>query len=88
MEYVYDYNQQVTINFNQIYALYMPFSEVNMFMNIAGKVKLVELLPNGMVQLYELDGSEFSFPITYSEAGIYQNQQTREYYSFAPKAVI
>ena len=49
--------------------LEMPWSEVCMHMKIAGTIMLGELLPNGMVQLYTLDGAQFSFPITAGEAG-------------------
>lgn len=46
----------------------LPYSEVCMHMRIAGREAEVELLPNGMAQVY-LDGRPFSAPITCGEAG-------------------
>jgi hypothetical protein len=47
----------------------MPWSEVNMHMRIAGKTMPVRVQSNG-AQILNADGTDFSFPITYGEAGI------------------
>ncbi len=52
-----------------IKLLSLPYSEVCMSMKVAGQVMLGELRENDMVQLYELNGRKFSFPITRGEAG-------------------
>lgn len=53
--------------------LTLPYSEVCMYMKIAGTTMEGELVQGddqfGMVQLYNEDGSVFSFPITAGEAG-------------------
>lgn len=48
----------------------LPFSEVCMHMRVAGDVMAVKVLEHG-VQLLNDDGSNYSFPITHGEAGIY-----------------
>lgn len=53
----------------ELKLLSLPYSEVCMSMKVAGQVMLGELRENDMVQLYELNGREFSFPITRGEAG-------------------
>lgn len=51
---------------------YMPSSEVMMHMKLVGKKMKFKFLPEGkMVQLLNKDGSNFSAPILYSEAGVY-----------------
>lgn len=52
---------------------HMPFSEVCMHMGIAGKQMHCIMQDNGMVQLFDLEGDKFSFPITSGEAGFYQD---------------
>lgn len=60
----------------------LPHSEVCIHMGVAGKVRPVTLLantrPDGttsypMAQIHNLDGTLFSFPITYGEAGIFRD---------------
>jgi hypothetical protein len=48
----------------------LPYSEVCMHMKVAGQIRSIEVLANS-AQILNDDGSEFSFPITYGEAGIY-----------------
>lgn len=51
-------------------TLTLPYSEVCMSMGVAGKTMQGELTPDGYgVQLYDDDGTPFSFPITRGEAG-------------------
>ena len=61
-----------------------PYSEVCMHMQVAGKTMWAELrlCPEGCdsVQLYRLDGSVFSGPITPGEAGFYQDNGGYYYY--------
>lgn len=47
----------------------MPYSEVCMYLGVAGKVIEFTLLESGMVQLWEGD-RPLSFPITSGEAGV------------------
>ncbi len=51
----------------------MPFSEVCCHMKIQAQLMRIVLLPSGMVQLYRMDRTLFSSPITSGEAGVYQN---------------
>ena len=57
----------------------MPWSEVCMSMRVAGRPMVAQLLPGGMVQLFD-DRGPFSFPITSFEAGIYQDADGYCYY--------
>lgn len=59
---------------------YMPYSEVCMHMKVSGKVMDFELISERSVQLYREDGSYFSFPITYGEAGVFRNEDGTYYY--------
>ena len=52
----------------------MPYSEVAMEMEVAGKV-MSWRLEGRMVQLLRDDGTPHSFPITMSEAGIHEDDQ-------------
>ncbi len=53
----------------------LPYSEVCMHMKVAGRAMWARIVrrPSGypMAQLLNDDGSNFSFPITTSEAGMY-----------------
>lgn len=48
----------------------LPYSEVCMHMRVAGTQMLVEPRRDGMAQLWQLDGKQFSFPIAAGEAGV------------------
>jgi hypothetical protein len=48
----------------------LPYSEVCMHMQVAGKRMFVALTEGDMAQLYTLEGEKFSFPITRGEAGV------------------
>lgn len=65
--------EKVRITPNKMYTIRMPYSEVCMFMRVAGELMEIELLPineyRAVVQLYR-DGHVFSSPILASEAGI------------------
>jgi hypothetical protein len=54
-------------------VLELPYSEVCMHLRVAGTRMRARLLPNGMVQLLQPDGREFSFPITAGEAGLHHD---------------
>lgn len=60
----------------------LPFSEVCMYMGVAGKKMNCQLLLNGMVQLYTLSGDKFSFPITAGEAGFYNSNDEKGWYTY------
>jgi hypothetical protein len=59
---------------NQETTLQLPYSEVCMHLRVAGTRMRARLQPDGMVQLLELDGRDFSFPITAAEAGLHHDQ--------------
>jgi hypothetical protein len=55
---------------NQELILELPYSEVCMHLRVAGTRMRARLVADGMVQLLDADGCEFSFPITAAEAGL------------------
>ena len=60
----------------------MPYSEVCMHLNVDGKEMAGSLVEGGMVQLWNDDGSQFSFPITAGEAGLYWDSTRGAYYYY------
>jgi hypothetical protein len=58
---------------NQEITLRLPYSEVCMHLRVAGTRMRACLQPNGMVQLLDQDGREFSFPTTAAEAGLHHD---------------
>lgn len=72
-----------TMECGKMYLVEMPYSEVCMHMQIAGQMMQIELVGNPkhlMVQVFDLSGALFSFPITQGEAGVYThtNEETHE----------
>lgn len=70
------------IHIGETVDIELPYSEVCIHMRVAGKVRPVTLIantrPDGtasypMAQILNLDGSPFSMPVTYGEAGIYRD---------------
>jgi len=59
---------------NQETILELPYSEVCMHLRVAGTRMRARLQPDGMVQLLQPDGRDFSFPITAGEAGLDHDQ--------------
>jgi hypothetical protein len=59
---------------NQETILELPYSEVCMHLRVAGTRRRARLQPDGMVQLLDPDGRDFSFPITAAEAGLHHDQ--------------
>jgi hypothetical protein len=57
------------------FTIELPYSEVCMHLRVAGTRMRARLQPNRMVQLLQPDGTDFSFPITDSEAGLYTDEQ-------------
>jgi hypothetical protein len=57
------------------FTIQLPYSEVCMHLRVAGTRMRARLQPNRMVQLLQPDGTDFSFPITDSEAGLYTDEQ-------------
>jgi hypothetical protein len=57
----------------QEFVLELPYSEVCMYLRVAGTRMRARLLPGGMVQLLDPDGHQFSFPITAGEAGLHHD---------------
>jgi hypothetical protein len=57
------------------FTIQLPYSEVCMHLRVAGTRMHARLQPNRMVQLLQPDGTDFSFPITDSEAGLYTDEQ-------------
>jgi hypothetical protein len=57
------------------FTIQLPYSEVCMHLRVAGTRMRARLQPNRMVQLLQPDGTDFSFPITDGEAGLYTDEQ-------------
>jgi len=57
-----------------IVEIVLPYSEVCMHLGLAGLGQKVQILSDG-VQILTVDGNNFSFPITYGEAGIYSDSE-------------
>jgi hypothetical protein len=62
------------INPDQEFVLELPYSEVCMHLRVAGTRMRARLLPDGMVQLLDQEGHQFSFPITAGEAGLHHDR--------------
>lgn len=74
-------NHRVEIKPGEEGEAVMPPSEVCMHMRVSGKKMKFRFLPGGKtVQLLNADGSVFSAPILYSEAGIYSQGDGKFYY--------
>lgn len=52
----------------------LPYSEVCMHLKVAGRLRPVEVLPDG-AQIMNWDGTNFSFPVNHGEAGIFNDGQ-------------
>jgi len=74
--------QQVFVRRGTLFANEMPFSEVCMFMGIAGKIMGCEIVGDRpVVQLYDIPSKQpFSFPILLGEAGVFE--QDGKYYVY------
>jgi hypothetical protein len=59
---------------NEETILELPYSEVCMHLRVAGTHMRARLQPDGMVQLLQPDGRDYSFPITAAEAGLHHDQ--------------
>jgi hypothetical protein len=70
------------VNIGDFGVKIMPYSEVCMHMRIAGKVMMFQVLSRNSVQIYDLDGKIFSFPIGYGEAGFYSAPANNPEYEF------
>lgn len=62
----------VRLSVGDVIRLRMPFSEVCMYMNLAGSARTVRLTEE-MAQLLDVNGAPYSAPITWGEAGIYRD---------------
>lgn len=60
------------LRIGDIVELELPFSEVCTHMKVAGQKRKVKIVLAG-AQILEADGSNFSFPVGYGEAGVYQD---------------
>jgi hypothetical protein len=66
------------LKINEATKIIIGWSEVACHLGVAGEALEVVPLPNGMAQIFK-DGKEFSFPVTWSEAGIYQDHEGNPY---------
>ncbi len=71
---------QVFAELDVVYRSEIAFSEAAMHLGVAGKEMNWRLSGPRMVQLLRDDGTEFSFPITRGEAGVYEDEQHRPYF--------
>lgn len=62
------------VSVGTVVNIQLPYSEVCMHLRVAGETRPVEILANG-AQILNWDGSNFSFPVTHAEAGIYTDAQ-------------
>jgi hypothetical protein len=78
----WDYSSPRAVRPGDRVRLELPFSEVCMHMRVAGRVMDVRMTEDQypMAQLLNADGSEFSFPITTGEAGIFGDVDRGFYY--------
>lgn len=51
----------------------LPWSEVCAHLRVAGELRKVRVLAHG-AQVLDADGSDFSFPVTHGEAGIFTDR--------------
>lgn len=56
----------------EVVNVMLPYSEVCMHLKVAGRTRPVEVLPDG-AQILNWDGTNYSFPVTHGEAGIYKD---------------
>lgn len=63
---------------------FMPYTEVCTHMRVSGKKMRFRFNNNSWrsVQLFREDGTEYSGPITYGEAGIFYEQAEERYYYY------
>jgi hypothetical protein len=66
---------QRLIHPSEEFTIELPYSEVCMHLRVAGTRMRARLQANRMVQLLQPDGTDFSFPITDGEAGLYTDEQ-------------
>lgn len=57
----------------------LPYSEVCMYMRVAGQQRSVQVQTDG-VQILNEDGTRFSFPITHGEAGLHRRDDGFYFY--------
>ena len=55
-----------------VVSVRLPWSEVCMYLKVAGQVRNVHVFSHG-AQILNEDGTRLSFPILLGEAGIYQD---------------
>lgn len=60
------------ISVGTVVNILLPYSEVCVHLKVAGHTRPVEVLATG-AQILNWDGSNFSFPVTHGEAGIYSD---------------
>ena len=84
----WDYSSPRAIRPGDRVRLELPYSEVCMHMRVAGRVMDVRMTEGRypMAQLLNADSSEFSFPITTGEAGIFGDVD-RGFYCYPEKDV-
>jgi hypothetical protein len=76
------------VRIGETVRLELPYTEVCMFMRVAGEIFDVQLQGEQypVAQLYRLDGTPFSFPITPGEAGLFSHHgakdPARRYYCY------
>jgi len=68
------------VSVGDFFTKQLPMSEVCSHMNVAGKTMDMFLLSDIAVQLHTEDGTDFSFPILPSEAGLYWDDTKEQHY--------
>lgn len=82
-------SKEIRVAIGELVTKTMPYSEVCVHMKIADKPMMVRILEDGYAaQLYNLDGTTFSFPIIYSEAGLYRDTEGFYYHEYIEEDAI
>ena len=68
------------------YYVQLPHSEVCIHLRVAGRILPVEFLDNAMVQIYDGNDKELSFPITAGEAGFHFSDFVGGWYCYGTHA--
>ncbi|MFJ8699485.1 hypothetical protein [Streptomyces ardesiacus] len=69
------------IKVGDVVTLELPYSEVCMFLGVAGQTRSIRVTEHG-AQILNEDGSNFSYPVTHGEAGLITDYETRTFRRF------
>lgn len=70
---------RIDVEVGDVIAIELPYSEVCMWMNVAGKTLPVLIKANRTAQIIDEDGGLCGAPVTLGEAGIYTDHNGAMY---------